>query len=286
MTTSTPVRRDPVAVGKRTKRSWRVRRRQPRPRHGLLGRLSPLLLVLALLMAWEASVRVAGVAPYLLPAPSRIIAASYDARSLLWGHLLTTTVEALLGMAIGAVVGVLLAVAISSVAMLRRSLYPLLVVSQVIPIVVLAPLLVLWFGFGLTPKVIVVGLIVFFPVVVSTVAGLTRVDPEMVDLVRSMGASRRQVMRTVLIPAAVPAFFAGLRISAAYAVAGAVIGELVGAQSGLGLFIDRSRASYQVDRIFVAVALIALLSVALFGLVSLAARAASPWQYATEAGRR
>jgi len=262
----------------------RVRRVRPQRRaSGLLRRVAPLLLVLAMLAAWQLWVSVADVAPYLVPAPSRIAAAFLDSRHLLLGHLLTTTAEALLGMALGALIGGLLAIAIASVGVLRRSLYPLLVVSQVIPIVVLAPLLVLWFGFGLTPKVVVVALIVFFPVVVSTVAGLTGVDREIVDLVRSMGGSRGQVLGTVLIPAAVPAFFSGLRISAAYAVAGAVIGELVGAESGLGLFIDRSRASYQVDRIFVAIALIALLSMALFGLVALAARLASPWRHVADA---
>lgn len=278
MTAQAPVRLDQFVL---VQPHWR--------RGGMLRRVAPLILVLAILAIWQVWVSVADVAPYLVPAPSQIVAAFFDARQLLWGHLLTTTSEALLGMALGALLGGLLAVAIASVTVLRRSLYPLLVVSQVIPIVVLAPLLVLWFGFGLTPKVIVVALIVFFPVVVSTVAGLTGVDRDMVDLVRSMGASRRQVLRTVLIPAGIPAFFAGLRISAAYAVAGAVIGELVGAESGLGLFIDRSRASYQVDRIFAAVALIALLSMALFGLVALAARVASPWQYVTgtdDGGRR
>lgn len=265
----------------------RVRRvPTPRSRGGLLRRSAPLVLVLALLAVWQLWVTLADVAPYLMPAPSQIASAFVDSRHLLWGHLVTTTSEALLGMTLGAVIGGLLAGAIASVSVLRRSLYPLLVVSQVIPIVVLAPLLVLWFGFGLTPKVIVVALIVFFPVVVSTVAGLTGVDREMVDLVRSMGASRRQVLRTVLIPAGIPAFFSGLRISAAYAVAGAVIGELVGAQSGLGLFIDRSRASYQVDRIFVGIALIALLSMAMFGVVALAGRAASPWLYASGIGER
>ncbi len=246
---------------------------------GGLGWLSPLLLLVSLLALWQLWVSAASVASYVIPAPSQVAEAFLDSRQLLWGHVLTTAVEALAGMVLGALAGVLLAVAIASVGMVRRSLYPLLVVSQVIPIVVLAPLLVLWFGFGLTPKVIVVALIVFFPVVVSTVSGLTGVDADMVDLVRSMGASRRQLLSAVLIPAAVPAFFAGLRISAAYAVAGAVIGEMVGAESGLGLFIDRSRASYQVDQIFVAIALIAVLSIALFGLVAMAGRAASPWQY-------
>ncbi|MGB9378580.1 MAG: ABC transporter permease subunit, partial [Mycobacteriales bacterium] len=198
-----------------------LRVRARRARSGRSGRsprasmlVAPAGLAIALLVTWQLWVSVGGVAPYLLPAPSRIAAAFLDSRSLLWGHLLTTTEEAVLGIAVGAVLGALLAVAIASVGLLRRSLYPLLVVSQVIPIVVLAPLLVLWFGFGLTPKVVVVALIVFFPVVVSTVAGLRGVDREMVDLVRSMGASTGQVLRTVLIPAAVPAFFAGLRISA------------------------------------------------------------------------
>jgi len=256
------------------------RRRRP----PLFGRLAPLLLVAALLGVWQVWVTVGHVAVYLVPAPSRIAGALVSARGLLVGHLLTTTAEAVLGLLVGAGAGVLLAVAIASVGLLQRVLYPLLVASQTIPMVVLAPLLVLWFGYGLTPKVVVVALIVFFPVVVSTVGGLAGADRELVDLVRSMGGSRRQVLRTVLFPAAVPAFFAGLRISSAYAVAGAVIGEWVGAESGLGVFIDRARASYAVDRIFVAVLLIAVLSMALFGLVGLAARAASPWQYV--GGRR
>ncbi len=245
--------------------------------------VAPLLLVIALLTAWQLWVSVGHVAAYLLPAPSRIAGAFVSSRGLLAGHVMTTSVEALLGLLAGAGAGVLLAVAIASVGLLRRVLYPLLVASQTIPMVVLAPLLVLWFGYGLTPKVVVVALIVFFPVVVSTVTGLAGADHELVDLVRSMGASRRQVLRTVLFPAAVPAFFAGLQISSAYAVAGAVIGEWVGAQSGLGVFIDRARASYAVDRIFVAVVVVAALSMLLFGLVSLAARMASPWRYVTGA---
>jgi ABC-type nitrate/sulfonate/bicarbonate transport system permease component len=146
--------------------------------------------------------------------------------------------------------------------------------------VVLAPLLVLWFGFGLTPKVVVVALIALFPVAISTVEGLASSDPEQIDMLRSMGAGRRNILRLILVPAATPAFFAGLRIAAAYAIAGAVIGEWVGASSGLGLFLTRSQTSFRVDRVFVGVAVIALLSITLFGIVDLLARLAAPWQRA------
>ncbi|MEJ5222802.1 MAG: ABC transporter permease subunit, partial [Tepidiforma sp.] len=137
----------------------------------------------------------------------------------------------------------------------------LLVVSQTIPMVVLAPLLIVWFGFGMTPKVVVVALWGFFPVAVATADGLMHADREMVGLVRSMGANRLQVLRYIAVPAALPAFFSGLKIAAAYAVGGAVVGEWIGASSGLGLYITRAQTSFRVDRVFVAVVLIALLVV-------------------------
>jgi ABC-type nitrate/sulfonate/bicarbonate transport system permease component len=245
-----------------------------------IGEAVPTLLLLAVLLAgWQAWVSIRHTQPYILPAPSRIWQAFLQTRHLLPGHVATTVAESLVGLAAGAVVGAALAGVIASVPPVRRLLWPLLVASQTIPMIVLAPLLVLWFGFGMTPKVVVVALIVFFPVTVSTVTGLTGADREMVDLVRSMGGNGRQVMRTVLFPAAVPAFFAGLRISAAYAVAGAVIAEWVGASSGLGIFITRSQAAFRVDRVFVAVLIVAFLSMALFALVDGLARLASPWNY-------
>jgi len=253
----------------------------PRPMLRRVRRLlPPTVLLAALVGSWQLVVDARHLAPYLLPSPSRIVRALPPVAGALTNDAATTTEEAVLGLLVGAAVGGLLALAIASFPLVRRALYPLLVGSQTIPMIVLAPLLVLWFGYGLTPKVVVVALIVFFPVVVSTVAGLTSVDAEMVDLVRSMGAGRTQILRMVLIPAAVPAFFSGLRISAAYAVAGAVVGEWVGASSGLGLFIDRSKASFRVDRVFVAVVLVAVLSMVLFGIVGLLARIASPWRYA------
>lgn len=240
------------------------------------------LLLVALIAGWEAWVRVFDTEPYILPAPSRVWSAFLDVRGTLPDHIRTTLTEAVLGLASGAAVGVVLAILIASVALLRRVLYPVLVVSQTIPMVVLAPLLIAWFGFGMTPKIVVVALIAFFPVAVSTAGALTGADTEMTGLVRSMGANRLQVMRYVLFPSALPAFFAGLKIAAAYAVAGAVIGEWVGASSGLGLFITRSQRSFRVDQIFVAVAVVALASIALFAAVHLLSRLTSPWMYVHE----
>lgn len=243
--------------------------------------LPPAALVLGLLAVWEIGVAVVGTPAYILPPPSAVWIAFGEVRPLLGEHIVTTTTEAVVGIVAGASIGVVLAVAVWAVPLFRRLAYPLLVASQTVPMVVLAPLLVLWFGFGLTPKVIVVALIALFPVAISTIQGLTGADPEQIDLLRSMGADRRDVLRLVLIPTATPAFFAGLRIAAAYAVAGAVIGEWVGASSGLGLFLTRSQTSFRVDRVFVGVGIIALLSVALFTAVDLLSRVAAPWQRAS-----
>ena len=242
--------------------------------------LPALLLLTALLGLWELLVALLDTEPWLLPAPSRIWEAFVGTRTLLPAHIRTTTLEALAGLVLAATLGAALAVLITSVALVRRVLYPLVVVSQTIPMIVLAPLLIIWLGFGMAPKIVVVALVGFFPIVVSTVDGLDGADPEMVALIRSMGASRVEELRRVLFPAAIPAFFAGLKIAAAYAIIGAVIGEWVGAREGLGIFITRSQASFRTDQIFVAIVVIALLSITLFAVVHLLARLASPWKYA------
>jgi ABC-type nitrate/sulfonate/bicarbonate transport system permease component len=241
----------------------------------------PLLLVAALVAFWQLWVGVRHIEPFVLPTPGRILRAGWQSAHLLPHHVWATVVASAAGLAAGAVAGVILAVLIVRIRVVRQVLYPLLVVSQTIPMVVLAPLLIIWFGFGLTPRIVVVALIVFFPVLVSIVTAIDQADPDLVELVRSMGAGPRQVMRLVLLPSAVPAFFSGLRIAAAYTVGGAVIAEFVNPNGGgLGVFITRSRQSYAVDRIFVAVAIIGLLTAALFAAVDLAARLASPWQHA------
>jgi len=241
--------------------------------------LPAALLLGALVVGWELWVAIRRTEPFVLPAPSRVWRAFLDNRHLLGEHTITTMYEAVLGLGAGAGAGVALAVLIASVPIARQVLYPIVVASQTVPMIVLAPLLVLWFGFGLTPKIVVVALITFFPVAISTAGGLMGADREFVDLFRSMGASRRNVLRHVLIPHAIPSFFDGLRIATAYAVAGAVIAEWTGAEKGLGIFISRSQASFRVDQIFVAIAIVALLSTVLFLAVGGLARLASPWRY-------
>lgn len=239
-------------------------------------------LLVGLVALWEAAVRVLDTKPYVLPGPIRIWDAFVRTKHLLPEHTEMTVTAALAGLGVAAAVGVTLAAVIASVPLVRRVLYPILVVSQTIPMIVLAPLLAIWFGFGLTPKVVVVALVGFFPIVVSTVDAIDSADEEMVGLVRSMGARSWQVMRYVRVPSAVPGFFAGLKIASAYAVLAAIIGEWAGATSGLGIYIQRSQASYRIDQVFVAIVIVALLSVALFATVHVLSRLASPWKYVSE----
>jgi ABC-type nitrate/sulfonate/bicarbonate transport system permease component len=252
-----------------------------------LRRWAPPTILLALLLAcWEAWVRWRHTRVYVLPAPSRVAAAVWETRQLLWCHMVTTVDETALGVVVGAALGVALAVLVASSGLARRTVEPLLVATQTVPLIVLAPLLVLWFGFGMTPKVVVVVLIVFFPVAISTAAGLAAADDEQIDLVRSLGARRATELRLVRIPAALPAFFAGLRISSTYAVAGATLGELIGGRSGLGIYIARSQRAFRYDQIMAGVAVVTGLSIVLFGLIHVLARLTTPWQYAADAPAR
>ena len=238
----------------------------------------PGAFLVALVVLWELWARRSASRNPVLPAPSRIWSAFLDTASLLPDHVAATLTATVFGVLCGVVAGIVLAVVVSSWTVARRVLQPLLVVSQTVPVQVLAPLLVLWAGFGLAPKVIVVALVVFFPVSVSTAAGLQGVDGELLELVRSFGASRPVLLRMVMIPAALPGLFAGLRISLTYAVAGAVIGESIGATSGLGLYIARSQRAFRYDQVFVGVIIVALLSMVLFSLVTLLSWVFCPWQ--------
>lgn len=244
----------------------------------------PAAFIIVSLALWELSARRSGDRNPVMPPPSRIWRAFVDTAHLLPSHIGTTLAETAVGVLVGVSSGVVLAVVVSSWPLARRVLQPLLVVSQTVPVQVLAPLLVLRFGFGLTPKIVVVALVVFFPVAVSTASGLQHVDVELVELVRSFGAGRAVLLRMVMVPAALPGLFAGLRISLTYAVAGAVIGETIGATSGLGLYLARSQRAFRYDQLFVGVFVIALLSIALFSLVSLLARVCCPWQRRSDGG--
>ncbi|MBM4436191.1 MAG: ABC transporter permease [Actinobacteria bacterium] len=242
-------------------------------------------ILAAIVVAWEMVSRLTGVPAWLLPAPSRIAQAFAEAGPLLGRHVTRTLIETGLGFGLAFVGGIAVAVAIDQSSLVRRALYPLLVVSQTVPIFALAPLLAIWFGFGILPKVLIVALVCFFPIVVSTVDGLRSADREMLDLLRGMGASRAQVFRHVRLPAAIPALVAGTKIAVTYSVIGAVIAEWVGSSEGLGIFMLRSSSSFQTDRVFAVIAVIAVLSIGLFVTVSVLGRLVAPWTQTPEEHR-
>lgn len=241
-------------------------------------RLLPTLLLILATVLWELLTRALTIPRWVLPPPSGILLALVRDYRLLAQHLVVTLEEVALGLVFSIVLAVLLALGIVSSRVIERSVYPLVVASQAIPIIALAPLLLIWFGYGLTPKVIVVVLICFFPIAVNLVDGLRGFDPELVDLVRSLGASRWQTLRVVRIPAALPPFFSGLRVAAAVSVIGALIGEWVGSAAGLGYVMIRAASQFHTDRVFAAVFVSAFVSIGLFWSVSLLERVTLPWR--------
>lgn len=241
--------------------------------------LLPGFTLLAILITWETVVRVAAIEKWLLPAPSVILQALWSAKELIWQHSVQTMQETLLGLALAVVVGVALATAIDWCEGLKKAVYPLIIASQTIPIIAVAPLLIIWFGYGLLPKVLVVALVCFFPITVNLTDGYRLVEPDMLRLMSAMGASKGQIFYLVKLPAALPFFFSGLRIAGTYSVMGAVIGEWLGASRGLGIFMTRSSQSFLTERVFAAIIVITLLSLTIFLLVEGLARLMMPWHY-------
>ena len=244
-----------------------------------------LLLVLVLLGLWQGIVEALDVRPWLLPTPWDIGRAIEDSWDLLLRHTWVTLQEVLVGFGVAFAAGVIMAVLIVSFKTLERAVYPIVIASQTVPIIAIAPILVIWFGFGLLPKVIVIALIAFFPVVVNTIDGLKGTDPELLALARTLGAPRWRVFTKIQFPAALPMLFTGTKMAAAVSVIGAILGEWVGASEGLGYFITRSSAQFLTARVFAAIFLLSFMGVALFYAVSLIERWLTPW-HQREKGER
>jgi len=225
------------------------------------------LLLAALVVVWDL-VANAVHASLSLPGPWLVVTATWADRSDLAPAMWTTSEEALLGIALAVVCAVLLAVAIDWSRALRRSVYPLMVVSQTIPLIALAPLVVIWFGFGEGPKIALVALFTFFATAVGTVQGLASADPDAMNLLRTMGATRAQILWRVRLPSALPQFFTGLKISITFAYVAAIFAEYVGAYGGLGYYMSVAQHAFSTDLVFGAVIVTALLTLALFGLVA------------------
>jgi putative hydroxymethylpyrimidine transport system permease protein len=239
--------------------------------------LRAIVVVAGLIAAWELVVRVTRLPPYLLPAPGRVAAAWFDYAPLLVRNALLTGSEILLGLALGAALGTGTAIAMASFRPARRWLLPLLVISQAVPVFALAPLLVLWFGYGMASKIAMATLIIYFPVTAAFTDGLRRTDPDWLDLARTMGGSRRTILRHIRLPSALPALASGLRVATAVAPIGAVIGEWVGSSAGLGFLMLHANARMQIDLMFAALLTLAVLAVALYFSVDALLSRALPW---------
>jgi NitT/TauT family transport system permease protein len=252
------------------------RRRKSRDRKTRI--LAPVLAVVGLLAIWQASTALFKIPVYLFPAPSVIIAAGFENGSLLLRESAVTTVEILLGYLLSIVIGIPRAFAIFQWPLFARAAQPLLVSTQAMPKVAVAPLFVVWFGFGLLPKILIAFLIAFFPVVINTVVGLSEIEPEKIFLARSMNLSRLDTFRLIRLPGALPAIFAGLKISVTLAVVGAVVGEFVGGDSGLGYQLMIANGNLNTPLLFAGVIALTVLGMILYSLVELLERLAMPYR--------
>jgi putative hydroxymethylpyrimidine transport system permease protein len=253
--------------------------------------LPPVVIVLVLLGLWQLAASLDVIAnalriePFLVPAPSDIARSLWTDRSLLVDNGWVTLQEVLAGFAVSIVAGVGFALALHVSPTLRRAFYPLLVASQTVPIIVVAPILVVWLGFGIGPKLAIIALICFFPITVNTLDGLRSVDPDLVKMMRTLDAGRWRTLSGVEAPSALPYFFSGAKIAVAVAVIGAVFGEWAGSSSGLGHLIQQASAQLETARTFAAVVVLSVLAIALFGLLAALERRVAWWGPAETGGR-
>jgi putative hydroxymethylpyrimidine transport system permease protein len=247
--------------------------------------LASAAIVLALLGAWKLYVELSGIDALLFPPPDDVAQALWEDRALLWDDLQVTAGEMLLGILLAGVMGFALPVALHLSLPLRRSVYPLLIASQTIPMVLIAPLLVTWLGFGIAPKLVIIALVCFFPIVVTTLDALTRVDPELRKLLRTLDASRLRVLRHVELPAALPGLFSGAKVAVTFAAIAAVFAEWSGSSSGLGNLVQQAIPQLFTARAYAAVLILSTFSIALFGLLTLAERLVVPWANDPPGGR-
>lgn len=240
---------------------------------------APAGFCLLMIFLWEAAVRGLRVPVFILPPPSAIAVALWEHADVLWTvHLPATLTIIVTGLLISVVLGVALAAVMTLFRFAERTFYPLLIVSQTLPIIALAPVFVLWFGYSIWGKVAVTVLISFFPIVVNTYDGFRRADAEWMDLLRVMGASRWQIFLKAQVPAALPMFFTGLKMAAVVSVIGATIGEWLGANEGLGYFSRRMAHSVRAAPLFAAIVVLSLLGIGLFVLIQWLERQSLPWK--------
>ncbi len=235
------------------------------------------LLIIVLLIVWQ-SVSSLGLVPkFLLPSPIDVLKAFVNDFPLLMKNLWITLWEAGLGLGLGILLGFVFALLMDRFTIMRRALYPILVLTQTIPTVAIAPLLVLWMGYGIAPKVVLILIVTFFPITTNLLEGFRSADPDEIKLLQAMGASKAQIFKYIKWPSSLTPFFSSLKIAASYAVVGAVIAEWLGGNQGLGVYMTRVKASYSYDKMFAVIFLISMLSLALLSLLDYIKKIAMPW---------
>ena len=242
-----------------------------------INNIYPLAFFLLLVALWEIISRTGSMPAYILPAPSTIIYSLAVNFKLMRIHILVTVFETLSGFAAAVLLGILIAILMDGIPFIKKVLYPLIVTSQTIPIITVAPLFIIWFGYGYLPKIIIVVLICFFPISVSFLQGLGSVDPDLINLLNSMGAGKYKIYRIVKFPAALPSLFSGLKIAATYSIMGATIGEWVGGKDGIGVYMLRAKFSFATDKVFGAIIVITFLSIILLKLIEFIEKKSMPW---------
>lgn len=241
------------------------------------SKLAPIIFVVLLLIIWQVVVTAGGIEKYIMPAPTDVIKVLVTEFKTMIPHILATLYEGMVGFLIAIVLSIILAIIMDRFSLIKKALYPVLVISQTIPTVALAPLFIIWFGFGALPKIIVVVIVCFFPIVISIVDGLEGVDKDLINHFKLMGASKLKIFLHLKLPYGMINFFSGMRIAATYSIMGAVIGEWLGGDKGLGVYMTRARSAYALDKMFAAIVIIVVISMAIFLLVSLMEKVFTPW---------
>lgn len=234
--------------------------------------------VLSILILWQLAVSMRWIEKFLLPGPYDVWKAFWQELPILKAHMAVTLTEAMLGLLLGTVLGFFMAVGMDTWKPLYKICYPLMIISQTIPTVAIAPLLVLWFGYEMTPKIILIVITTFFPITMGLFQGFQSADPDEIHLLQAMGAGRRQIFRYLKLPQAMDSFFSGLRISASYSVVGAVIAEWLGGFQGLGVYMTRVKKAFSFDKMFAVIILITLISLLLMKGVDILEKICMPWK--------
>ncbi|MFD1851303.1 ABC transporter permease [Oceanobacillus bengalensis] len=238
----------------------------------------PILVIVLLLLGWQLSTIILQIPEWLLPSPTQIVREAITGWSIFSGHITSTIQLIFIGFIIGSSIGIFVAIALHLVPILREAFYPLIIISQNIPTIVLAPLLVIWFGFGMLPKIIVITLVCFFPITIALLDGFRQSDRDLKHYMQMAGATNRQIFWKLEWPHALPALFSGLKISATYSVLGAVISEWLGASEGIGVYMTLASSSFRTDRVFVAIFIIVILSLLFFGIILLLEKGLIKWK--------